>query len=58
MLELAGMACAEVGYEPEFEFLTDKPGGVAYRVGDPKRFLKFYDPQVSLAEGVARALAE
>ena len=57
MLALAELACAEVGYTPEFQFLTDKPGGVAYRVGDPERFLKYYDPQVSLAEGVARALA-
>lgn len=56
MLELAAMACEQVGYQPEFRPLTDKPAGVAYRVGDPTRFHEFYKPQVTLAEGVARAL--
>jgi hypothetical protein len=27
-----------------------------YRVGDPSRMLRFYDPQISLEEGLARAL--
>ena len=57
MVELAQLACAQVGYEPEFEFRIDKPAGVAYRVGDPTRFHQYYKPQVTLAEGVARALA-
>lgn len=35
---------------------TDKPAGVAYRVGDPARMARFYTPRVSLEEGVARAL--
>jgi len=56
MVEVAQIACEQVGYQPEFEFRLDKPAGVAYRVGDPARFHQYYKPQVSLAEGVARAL--
>jgi nucleoside-diphosphate-sugar epimerase len=58
MLELARMCCAQVGYTtPEFAPQPDKPTGVAYRVGDPTRFHKFWTPRVSLEDGVARALA-
>jgi nucleoside-diphosphate-sugar epimerase len=57
MAELAAMFCAEAGYDPRFEFLTDRPAGVAYRVGDPTRLNEVYVPRVSLAEGVKRALA-
>lgn len=56
MAELAHMACNVVGYLPKFEYLTDKPAGVAYRVGDPTRFFRIYRPRVSLDQGVARAL--
>jgi nucleoside-diphosphate-sugar epimerase len=34
----------------------DKPQGVAYRVGDPTRLLEYYTPQVSLEQGIIRAL--
>ena len=58
MLDLARLCCAQVGYSPVFEPQPDKPTGVAYRVGDPTRFHRFWvPPRVSLAEGVARALA-
>lgn len=57
MRELAELACAQVDHRPRFEFLSDKPAGVAYRVGNPARFHEHYKPAVSLAEGVARALA-
>jgi nucleoside-diphosphate-sugar epimerase len=56
MAELAYLACDRVGYRPELRYLSDKPAGVAYRVGDPSRFHQFYKTQVSLAEGVERAL--
>lgn len=56
MRQLAEMACAEVGYQPEFQFLADKPAGVAYRVGDPSRMHEIYKPRVSLDEGIQRAL--
>lgn len=55
--DLAEMVCAEVGYMPMFAPQSDMPAGVSYRVGDPTLMSKFYTPQVSLAEGVKRALA-
>lgn len=57
MVELAEIAAGHVGYLPRFEFELDKPGGVAYRVGDPTLMLESYTPRVSVAEGVKRALA-
>lgn len=43
--------------EPEITHLEDKPTGVFYRVGDPKRFHSIYTPRVTLEEGVRRAVA-
>lgn len=57
MAELAAMFAVEAGYDPRFQFLDDKPSGVAYRVGDPTLLNEIYTPRVSLAEGVKRALA-
>lgn len=55
MREVAEMVCKAAGYEPEFELRPDKPAGVARRVGDPGLLRQFYEPTVSLAEGVERA---
>lgn len=57
MLDLAKMCCERVGYQPTFTPLVDKPTGVAHRVGDPTRFHQYWTPQITLAEGVSRALA-
>jgi nucleoside-diphosphate-sugar epimerase len=54
--ELARMATELAGYAPAFEYLADKPAGVAYRVGDPARLHQFYKPVVSLQMGVEWAL--
>lgn len=54
MAELAHIACDQAGYKPTFQYLEDKPAGVAYRVGDMRRLSAFYRPTVSLPEGVAR----
>jgi nucleoside-diphosphate-sugar epimerase len=54
--ELAEMFCAQAGYRPAFQTRPDAPSGVAYRVGDPTRLREVYEPRVSLAEGVKRAL--
>jgi nucleoside-diphosphate-sugar epimerase len=56
MTDLALMVCREVGYGPEFEYRLDKPGGSPYRVGVPFEMLRYYQPQVSLDEGIKRAL--
>lgn len=55
--DLAAMVTEAAGYSPEFQPQGDKPAGVAYRVGDPARLHRYYTPKVSLAEGIARALA-
>jgi nucleoside-diphosphate-sugar epimerase len=57
MADLARMFAREAGYNPTFQFLTDRPAGVAYRVGDPTLLHEFYEPKVTIAEGVKRALA-
>lgn len=54
--ELAGMVTKMAGYSPEIRHREDKAAGVDYRVGDPSRMREFYTPQVSLEEGIARAL--
>lgn len=48
----------QMGFKPEIVADADKPRGVAYRVGNPYRMLNYEYPRISLAEGVARALAE
>lgn len=55
--DLAAMVAKVAGYAPEFQPQGDKPAGVAYRVGDPTRLRKYYTPRVTLADGIARALA-
>lgn len=55
--ELAAMVIGQVGgYNPTIRRLTDKPTGVTYRVADPSRMLALCKPQVSLEEGIRRAL--
>jgi nucleoside-diphosphate-sugar epimerase len=56
MHELADIFAAQAGYRPTFETHPDKPAGVAYRVGDPTRMHEVYKPQVTLEDGVARAV--
>lgn len=55
-LELASMMARAAGYEPVVKPLADKPAGVAYRVGDPHRMLRYYEPRVDLTDGIRRAL--
>jgi nucleoside-diphosphate-sugar epimerase len=54
--ELAGLMAQAVGYEPAVHGLADEPQGVMYRVGDPERMRAVYQPQVTLEEGIRRAL--
>ena len=56
--ELAAMVIEQVGggYNPTIRHLLDKPTGVAYRVADPSRMLALCKPQVTLEEGIRRAL--
>ena len=55
-LELAAAVTAAAGYSPEVRTNPTAPTGVHYRVGDPTRMAQFWEPRVSLAEGIRRAL--
>lgn len=37
-------------------YLTDKPTGVFYRVGDPTKLNEIYKPKITIEEGVQRAI--
>jgi len=56
--ELAKMVCEEAGIAPEFNHIISNPVGVQYRVGDPHLSHQYFKPQISLREGIRRALAE
>jgi nucleoside-diphosphate-sugar epimerase len=55
---LARMMTSQAGYHPQLKYLTDKPVGVQYRVGNPDRMLRYFEPTISLAEGIAMALKD
>lgn len=54
--ELASLVTTAAGYQPQFKHSPSAPQGVHHRVCDPKRMLDFYQPRVSLEEGIQRAL--
>lgn len=54
--DLAVSFCDAAGLATEIRILTDKPTGVAYRVGDPTRVLQYYTPKVDLLSGIRMAL--
>lgn len=55
-LELAESFMSAAGYRAPIRLLIDKPTGVQYRVGEPTKMLSFYQPRVSLEDGIRRAL--
>lgn len=57
MVDLIGLLTAAAGYRPDLELRTDRPAGVARRVGDPIRLHRYYMPEISIEAGVKRALA-
>lgn len=54
--QLAGYVTAAAGYTPRIKHLPAAPQGVHHRVCDPTRMLGFYQPAVTLEEGIRRAL--
>ena len=56
MTELAKMASEQCWFSPKITPLTNEPEGVLYRVADTKIMSKYYQPKVTLEEGVAEAL--
>ena len=56
MIQLAKFITTAAGYSPEITPLSHKPSGVTYRVADNSFLTPYYKPQVSLTEGILRAL--
>lgn len=54
--ELSGLVCAAAGYDPDILHRTDKPTGVRYRVGDTVRMSWVFTPDVTLEQGIERAV--
>ena len=55
--ELAGYVTRQAGYAATIKHLASAPQGVHHRVCDPSRMLDFYQPRVTLEEGIRRALS-
>jgi nucleoside-diphosphate-sugar epimerase len=57
-VELAKIAMTTLGVTkyPKINILSDKPAGVAYRVGNPTMMSDYYTPKITLEEGVHRAI--
>lgn len=56
-IELAELVTSTAGYHPQIVTMPDKPTGVMHRVADTTRSHRIYQPRVTLAEGVQRALS-
>jgi nucleoside-diphosphate-sugar epimerase len=56
MLSLAALFCRGAGYDPVVNAVRDAPAGVGYRVADTAYLRSFYEPEISLEEGIQRAL--
>jgi nucleoside-diphosphate-sugar epimerase len=56
--ELAKMICEEADYAPAFNHVIEKPTGVLFRVGDPDLSHQYFIPQISLRDGIRKALQE
>ena len=55
-IDLAELVMMQAGYLAEIKTNPTAPVGVAYRVGDTHKMLSFYEPKISLEEGIERAL--
>jgi nucleoside-diphosphate-sugar epimerase len=55
---LAWLICDIIGYKADIKHMKTAPVGVMHRVGDPARMNKIYRPQITLEEGIQRALNE
>ena len=53
---LAYLMSKEVGYQPDYKWLEDKPVGVKRRVAGTVRMNQFYTPKISLEEGIRRSI--
>lgn len=56
--ELSEIICKQQNYFPKIKYLPTAPTGVMYRVCDPSLMLTFYQPKISLEEGISKALKQ
>lgn len=54
--QLADIVTNAAGYSPNYNHIINNPVGVDYRVCDNQKMLSFYEPKISLEEGIYRAL--
>jgi nucleoside-diphosphate-sugar epimerase len=54
--QLYNLVCATAGYAPEVTHIINAPKGVDYRCSDNSKMLTFYQPKITLEEGIDRAL--
>jgi nucleoside-diphosphate-sugar epimerase len=54
--QLADLVTQAAGYSPNYNHIINNPVGVDYRVGDCRKMLEFYQPKITLEEGIFRAL--
>ncbi len=54
-IDLAELVMMQAGYLAEIKTNPTAPVGVAYRVGDTRKMLSFYEPRISWEEGIDRA---
>ena len=54
--DLAYMAFEIAGYKPHLKYLLDKPVGVQFRCSNNTKMLKYYTPEITLEDGIRRAL--
>lgn len=57
-LELAQMCMDTVGYKGEILTRPDKPVGCMHRVSDNTKLLSFYEPKITLEQGIAEAVGK
>lgn len=57
MDELARLAMRAAGYQAPIRHLAHKPAGLRYRVADPSQLHRYFQHQVTLEEGIDRALS-
>lgn len=54
--QLADLVTSISGYSPEYNHIINNPVGVDYRVCDNTKMLGFYQPKITLEEGIEMAL--
>jgi len=54
--ELSKLVCQASGYNPKINHILSAPKGVDYRCSDNTKMLSFYQPKITLEQGIEQAL--